>query len=38
MPFSGGYLEQPATTMQILEAIQNEYFGYLKEANTIPAR
>lgn len=38
MPFSGGYLEQPATTMQILEAIQGEYHLYLKEVNTIPAR
>ena len=34
-PFSGGYLEQPATTMQILQSIQGEYFGYLKEVNEI---
>jgi len=34
-PFSGGYLEQPATTMSILQAVQGVYYEFLKEANEI---
>lgn len=36
MPFSGGYLEQPGTTMRILRVVQGEYFAYLREVNKIP--
>jgi len=28
-------MDQPATTMRIMQAIQAEYYGYLKEANAI---
>jgi hypothetical protein len=35
MPFSGAPMDQPATTMRILQAVQGESYGYLKEANTI---
>ncbi len=38
LPFSGGYLEQPATTMQILQAIQGEYYKYLEEVNRQAAK
>ena len=34
-PFGDNYMDQPATTMRILQAIQNEYHAYLKEANKI---
>lgn len=34
-PFDGAYMRQPATTMQILQAVQNEYYNYLREANKI---
>ena len=30
-PFSGGLLEQPGTTMEILKIIQGCYFEYLAE-------
>lgn len=35
LPFKGAYMDQPATTMRILIAIQAEYFGYLKAANEV---
>jgi hypothetical protein len=35
MPFTGGYLEQPGTTMRILRMIQAEYFKYLAEVNKV---
>ena len=34
-PFDGAYMAQPHATMQILLAVQSEYFGYLREANKI---
>jgi hypothetical protein len=32
-PSTGGLLEQPATTMHLLEIVQEEYYGYLEEVN-----
>lgn len=33
--FSGALMDQPAAVMRIMGMIQNEYYGYLREANTI---
>lgn len=30
-PFSGGLMEQPGTTMEILEVCRGEYCAYLEE-------
>ena len=35
LPFAGAYMDQPATTMRILQAIQGEYHKYLAEANQL---
>lgn len=35
-PFAGAYMDQPATTMRILQEIQAVYYEYLKEANKVP--
>lgn len=34
-PFAGAYMDQPATTMKILQAVQGEYYLYLEDANKI---
>jgi hypothetical protein len=34
--FEGGLMDQPATSMRILGAIQAQYYEYLREVNTIP--
>lgn len=34
--FSGGLVEQPATSMRIMRLIQNVFCGYLKERNRAP--
>jgi hypothetical protein len=33
LPFGGGYMEQPGTTMRILQVMQGVYFEYLAEVN-----
>lgn len=35
-PFPGAYMEQPATTMRVLQAIMAVYHEYLAEVNKIP--
>lgn len=34
-PCDGGLLDQPATTMRILQVAQGEYFAYLEKVNAI---